>query len=147
MENNDLTIQRLQEAMTRFYKAEWRQRPVRGLKRSEIRVLFCMMEGEKEGSKVKISEISKTLGVTTPTVTQLVKELTANGYVERTTDPEDRRVAGIRLTDKGCQAAEEARDVFQCALNGLIEHLGREQSEQLADLLNKAYQYYSSLEI
>lgn len=146
MDNNDLTMQRLQDAFTRFYKAEWRQRPVRGLKRSEIRVLFCLMEGEKTGCQAKISDISKMLAVTTPTVTQLIKELNANGFVERTANPGDRRVAGLTLTEKGRQAAEEARDIFQCSLNGLIEHLGKEQSEQLAELLNKAYLYYNSLE-
>ncbi|PWV92056.1 DNA-binding MarR family transcriptional regulator [Paenibacillus cellulosilyticus] len=143
MEKND-TIQELHDAFLRFSKAEWRQQPVRGYKRSELRVLFCVMEGMKDGRHgVKLSEISKRLMVTPPSVTQLMKTLIEDQLVERTIDPEDKRSFDLVLTPKGMQIAQEADEHFKQSLGGLVEHLGEEQSQQLADLLTKAFYYYA----
>jgi Transcriptional regulators len=143
MDKNDL-IQQLHDAFLRFSKAEWRERPVRGYKRSEIRVLFCIMEATRNGRHgMKLSEISKRLMVTPPSVTQLMKSLIEDKLVERKVDPEDKRAYDLMLTPKGLQIAQEANERFKESLGGLAEHLGEEQSLQLADLLTKAFHYYS----
>jgi DNA-binding MarR family transcriptional regulator len=80
--------------------------------------------------------------VTSPTVTQLIKGLEANGLIERNIDPEDRRSVGIKLTEKGEMITQQAAAAFEEDTNGLIEYLGEEQSNQLAELLMKAYHYY-----
>ncbi|GMK38440.1 MarR family transcriptional regulator [Paenibacillus sp. CCS19] len=144
MDKNDL-IQALHDAFLRFSKAEWKQRPVSGYKRSEIRVLFCIMEATKNGNRgMKLSEISKRLMVTPPSVTQLMKTLIEDNLVERTVDPEDKRSFDLILTPKGMQIAQEADEHFKRSLGGLAEHLGEEQTLQLADLLTKAYDYYAA---
>lgn len=143
-DNQQEIIQQLKSSFTRFAKAEWRQKSVRGLNRSELRLLFCIMANTDEGNpKIKVSDISKKLLVTTPTVTQLIKKLIADGLVERTVDPDDRRSVGIELTPKGEEIAKEADELFNQHLGGLVEHLGEEQSRNLADLLSKAYNYYN----
>lgn len=137
-------IQRLRESFTRFTKAEWRQKSFNGLNRSELRILFCIMANTDDGNpKIKVSDISKKLLVTTPTVTQLIKKLMADGLVKRTVDPDDRRSVGIELTPKGEQITKAADEQFNQHLGGLIEHLGEENSLMLAELLGKAYNYYN----
>jgi DNA-binding MarR family transcriptional regulator len=137
------TAQRLMRAFMQFGRAEWHQRSIMGYKPSEIRVLFCIKKGGKPGtSESTVSEISKLLHVTSPTVTQLIKGLEAEGLIERTTNLTDRRVVGIKLTEKGEEVTQRARKDFLESINGLIEYLGEEQSEQLAELLLKAFNYY-----
>jgi|SRR5437660_571541 len=137
------TAQRLLNAFMQFGKAGWHQRIVAGCKPSEIRVLFCVKKGRRpDACEMKVSEISKLLHVTSPTITQLIKGLEANGLIERNIDPHDRRAVGIKLTEKGEMVTQQAAEVFAASLNGLIEYLGEEQSNQLADLLLKVTHYY-----
>ncbi|WP_164779452.1 MarR family winged helix-turn-helix transcriptional regulator [Paenibacillus kobensis] len=143
MPNNSLTIQQLHDAFLLFSKAEWRQRTIRGFNRSEIRVLFSIMESEKAGvPKMKVSDIGKKMMVTTPTITQLMKRLIESELVERTVDPDDKRSVGIELTDKGRQIAMEADEQLNESIDGLIDHLGADDSMKLAELLTKTFHYY-----
>jgi DNA-binding MarR family transcriptional regulator len=138
------TAQKLLRTFMQFGKAEWHQRTIAGCKPSEVRVLFCLKKGVKPGAaEMKVSEISKQLQVTPPTVTQLLKGLEANGLIERHTDPLDRRAVGITLSEKGEMVTRKAADAFSSSLNGLIEYLGEEESNQLAELLERVYRYYS----
>jgi DNA-binding MarR family transcriptional regulator len=134
------TAQKLFRSFMKFHKAQWHEEPVAGCKPSEIRVLFCIKKGGNP--EIRVSEISKYLNVTPPTVTQLVKGLEANGLVKRHTDPADRRTSSFTLTEKGEIVTQKASKAFAESLNGLIEYLGEEESNQLADLLIKVSHYY-----
>jgi DNA-binding MarR family transcriptional regulator len=132
-------------AFMQFGRAEWHQRSVAGYKPSEVKVLMCVKKGIKppDSSDIKVSEISKRLHVTSPTITQLIKGLEANGLIERHVDPTDRRAVGIKLTERGEKVTEQAIEAFSTSINGLIEYMGEEDSNRLADLLYKAISYYS----
>lgn len=140
----DTTAQNLLRAFMQFHRAEWHEHSIAGCKPSEIRVLFCIKKGISSDTPViKVSEISKLLQVTSPTVTQLLKGLETNGLIERHNDSTDRRAVGITLTKKGEMVTQRAMDAFHASLHGLIDYLGEEQSEQLADLLLKVSRYYN----
>jgi DNA-binding MarR family transcriptional regulator len=143
VEGADPTTQKLMRAFIQFRHAAWHERTVAGCTPSEIRVLFCIKRAMKpDASQLKVSEISKLLHVTPPTVTQTIKSLEASGLIERTSDPTDRRVVGITLTKKGDLVIVQAADAFSASLSGLIDYLGEEQSNQLAELLTKVVRYY-----
>lgn len=140
----DPTMLRLMRAFEQFHKAEWHERAVAGCKPSEIRLLFCIKRyGKPDTHAMNVSEISKQLHVTSPTVTQLLNSLEANGLVERSIDPKDRRSIEVRLTEKGEMVIRQAWVGFSASLRGLIEYLGEEQSNQLAELLSKAFNYFN----
>ena len=142
--NNNSTEQKLMRAFMQFNKAGWQHRSVAGCKPSEIWVLFCIKKGvNPDTPEMKVSDISKLLHVTSPTITQLIKGLEANGLVERNIDPTDRRAVGIKLTQKGEMVTKKARDAFLASFHGLVEYLGEEQSNQLAELLPKVIRYYN----
>ena len=92
---------------------------------------------------VTISEVSDAFGVTPPTVTQLVNGLEERGYVRRAADPDDRRAVRITLTDRGEDVLNKALDAHFAALDGLVNYLGEEDSHTLAELLSRAYTYFS----
>ena len=139
------TAQRLLQSLMSFRRAGLHQHTIAGYKPSEIRLLFSLRKGirpECMGMGTTVSEISKRLHVTSPSVTQLLKGLEANGLVERHTDPADRRSVSITLTEKGIAVTQQAMDAFSDSIIGLIEYMGEDQSNQLAELLLKASQYF-----
>jgi DNA-binding MarR family transcriptional regulator len=135
------TAQRLMEALKRFNRVAWHERSYMGFKPSEIRVLFCVARGD-----MKVSEISKRMHVTSPTVTQVINGLEANGLVERSVDPTDRRAVRVQLTPKGESVRQKAGEALYASFNGLIEYLGEERSNELAELLTDAYAYFAERE-
>ena len=147
MDQLDTTVQKLMKAFMYFGRTEWHQRSILGFKPSEIWVLFCIKKGARPGCpQMKVSEISKRLRVTSPTVTQLLKGLEANGLVERHVDPTDRRAVGIILTEKGEMLIKQAGEDFAATFKELVEYLGEERSNQLAELLSDVYMYFSEKE-
>lgn len=148
--NQDIkpTTLKLMRAMREFHRSGWQEHAIAGCKPSEIRVLFCIKHGLKPGlSAMKVSEISKLLRVTSPTVTQLLKGLEVNGFVERHVDLLDRRVVYIQLSEKGETFTRQAMEAFTSSVDGLVEYLGEEQSDQLAELLAKAFRYFGEREV
>ncbi len=139
----DTTTEKLLRSFMQFHKAGWHEHSVAGCTPSELKVLFCVAKGMKHNNSIiTVSEISKILQVTSPTVTQILKKLESNDFVERRADEIDRRVVRISLTEKGLAVARQAREEFRASLDGLIDYLGEEQCIQLVDLLSKVVQYY-----
>src|SRR5437764_2122847 len=127
------TEQKLLRAFMQFKKAEWHQRSIEGCTPSEIRVMFCIKKSVKpDTNEIKVSEISKHLHVTAPSITQLLKGLEAHELIERRVDPTDRRAVGIQLTQKGERVTQKAEEAFFATFHDLIDYLGEEQSNQLA---------------
>ena len=67
----------------------------------QIRVLYFLSRGPK-----RITEVSQAHGVALPNASSMVERLVKKGLVQRVPDPNDRRVALARLTNKGRQAVE-----------------------------------------
>jgi DNA-binding MarR family transcriptional regulator len=145
-EITNFQIRNLVNTIEKFAKADWRKQSVYGIKPSEIRVLLRIKDISLQNDhRVTISDISKSLSVTSPTVTQMIKNLNKNGYIERAIDAKDRRVADIKLTAKGEDIVQLVRKRKFAAYSGLIETLGKEQSESLILLLNQVYDYFDKV--
>ncbi len=125
-----------------YSRAEIHQR-ISGGKPSEMAILFMLSRfAQKGATTMKISDISKHMHVTMPTITQLLKSLEMNGMIERKKDPEDKRSFGIQMTAKGIETAQQAEIIFMTGFQRLADYLGEEQSQQLAELLLKASIYF-----
>ncbi len=148
MEQPTLTTEhKLFRALSLFKRLSWHEHSIGGCKPSEIRVLFCIQRNmNQQIPEMKVSEISKQLHVTSPTITQLLNSLAANGLIERRVDAIDRRVVGVTLTKKGEMVTQRATEAMTGAMGELITYLGEEQSDQLADLLFKVFRYFDEKE-
>jgi DNA-binding MarR family transcriptional regulator len=144
-ENTDNpTAQKLMRAFMQFHRLQAHQPNFAACTPGEIRMLFFLGHAARSGNaEMKVSEISKHLHVTSPSVTQLLKGLEANGLVERRIDPADRRAVGITLTQQGELVTVQASEALEASFEGLIDYLGEEDSNQLAHLLEKVSRYYS----
>jgi len=133
------------DAFVQFRRLQWHQDSLFGLTPSEVKVLFCIKSAAPDGAGVKVSELSNLLHVAAPTATQQANSLERAGFVQRSGDPDDRRVVRITLTDKGEEATRLAWQAFSAAFAGLVKHLGEEDSEKLADLLTRAFAYFQGI--
>lgn len=135
-----------EQLMETFIRAQSRRNPAHNpsaynRKPGEVMVLHFIGANSGDGGGLMISEISGKLGVTSPTVTQHINNLEAQGLVERHADPGDRRIVRIRLTDKGSAYIQRIREARLDMFVGLAEHLGKEESLQLIKLMKKASDY------
>ncbi len=140
------TTQNLFKAFMQFKQINWHEKQIAGYNPSEIKVLFAIKHGTNEEKKdMKVSEISKQLHITSPSVTQIINKLEKDDIVLRNIDPSDRRAVNIRLTDKGIQVVSEAKAVLSATFVGLIDFLGEEDSQRLSVLLTKVFTYYDQI--
>jgi DNA-binding MarR family transcriptional regulator len=140
------TAQRLLHAIMQFRRFHGKPQTIGGLTRGELIILVCVGEGAEANTiGLKVSEISNKLLIATPTATQQITALEAQGLVERRIDPVDRRVVRVQLTEKGAAITDEAKARLRGAFQGLVGYLGEEDSAQLAGLLERATTYFSTL--
>ena len=78
--------------------------------------------------------VSQTM-VTTGAMTNRIDRLVARGLVERSADPEDRRVVRVRLTADGLRLVDEAAETHYELERQLLGSLSRKQQTALADSL------------
>lgn len=114
----------------------------RRFRHSEIMVMMAIREiSEKDPQGASISDLGEYLFIKSPTVTPIVYNLERENMVVRSIDPRDRRVAHIRLSEKGEKIIEMHAQHFLTYVDGLVEYLGTDKSKLLAGLLDDAYQY------
>jgi DNA-binding MarR family transcriptional regulator len=141
-EKNPIAQQLLNSLM--MFRSHFRPKAYKGLKPSEYKLLFTIKYAKKHhDTDLTVSDLSKQLQVTAPSITQLINRLEADGLVERHMDLTDRRSVQVVLTEEGEQVTEKVLDAYIIKIQGLIEHLGEEKSQQFAELLTQMIEYFA----
>lgn len=112
----------------------------RGLSMSQIGALFAI---HRKGS-CGVSDIGDHLGITAAATSQMLNRLVEQELIQRTEDPEDRRLKRIVLTPVGMQTLQESVRARQNWLHRLALTLSSEEQQQVSTslqlLLEKASQ-------
>jgi DNA-binding MarR family transcriptional regulator len=87
------------------------------------------------GGPRRVTELAVAQGVSQPSMTSLVSGLERSGYVERRSDPTDRRAALVALTDAGGAALRARRRAGTESVAELLDQLAPDQLEGLAAVL------------
>ncbi|HEY1355767.1 MAG TPA: MarR family winged helix-turn-helix transcriptional regulator [Solirubrobacterales bacterium] len=88
----------------------------------------------------RLTELAELAGHSKQAVGEFVCDLEAMGYVERVPDPVDGRAKIIRLTERGTEAKNTAREIFAEIEDEWAERIGRERVEALRDALETLYE-------
>ena len=72
-----------------------------GVTPSYIQYLDNIHALEKQGIKVKISDVSDVMNLPRPGVTRTVKKMEIKGYLRKFSSPDDGRVTYISITEEG----------------------------------------------
>ena len=98
-----------------------------GLTRSEWRVLVNLGEAET----MSATELCARVPAHKTKVSRALAALEGRGWVARTTDPADRRVAHARLTVAGRRALERIRPEMEAATEALLAPLTADERAQI----------------
>jgi DNA-binding MarR family transcriptional regulator len=88
-----------------------------------------------EGSR--LTDLAAGANITPQSMGQIVDELEAMGYVERTPDPTDRRAKLIKLTREGMKVVQSGETTINGIEERLVELLGEPDYRKLRQLLTK----------
>ena len=83
--------------------------------------------------------IAEFANITTAAVNQTVKEMLANGYLEKQTDEQDRRYTKLYLTEKGSEIAYKLRERIRVADERITVEISQEKEAEMIELLDKIH--------
>jgi DNA-binding MarR family transcriptional regulator len=87
-----------------------------GLTVPQYRMLTALSEGGERSAR-----LAERLTIRKPTVTALADGLIAAGYAQRHSEPGDRRIVRLHITDAGRRALEEAERAYVERLGPLLD--------------------------
>jgi DNA-binding MarR family transcriptional regulator len=128
----EISMHRSMHERTRFAKSM-------GLSMPQLGILMQLHHKGRCG----VSEIGERFDITNAAASQLVEKLVQAGYLERTENPNDRRVKQLNLTAKGESLIENGTQERYRWLDELTSQLNAEQRVKVAealDILTKAAQ-------
>ena len=100
-----------------------------GVMPSYIQYMDVIQSLEKQGVRVKVSDISSALDLPRPGVTRTVKEMEAKGYLEKQISAEDGRVTYLSITEAGKQLSLKYDADYFRALAPYMEVIPEEDAE------------------
>ncbi|MDO8669381.1 MAG: MarR family transcriptional regulator [Candidatus Buchananbacteria bacterium] len=90
-----------------------------------------------KNNSANVKDIAKALHITSSATTQLIDGLTANGYLIRKVDTDDRRLTGLLLSPKAKNLFKEFKKQGLQKMIGLFSPLTDKELRQYADLNKK----------
>jgi DNA-binding MarR family transcriptional regulator len=88
---------------------------------------------------VKTSLLADHLMISNPGVSQMLNVLETKGYVERSTNKNDRRVVYVKLTEYGRELLGKELGSITEILSNIFDKMGEEDVFKLIELINKFY--------
>ncbi len=83
------------------------------------------------GEPLNQSEIVRLILKDKPTISRMIQRLQRNGWIEKTTSPDDGRVTLIQPTSKGWAIEKEVTEKLDRHFKNILKNLGRQESEEL----------------
>ena len=133
---------RLISAFFRFQHTPWHLVPAPGLSRAETGVLIAIEHSAYRGERLRVSDLSKRMRVSSPTITQHINNLEAQGFVQRSQSQNDKRAVNLSLTEKGSETLRRQREMMNGNMRELVALLGDEEAEQFVRLLTRTSDYF-----
>lgn len=96
---------------------------------------------------IKTSDLTKKLCITKPATSKILNSLEEKGYIERSSNKEDRRIVYVKLTEKGTLYLQEQNIKFKKFTYKVIEKMGEEDIDNLIRLFNKLYNVIEEIQL
>ncbi len=117
----------------RFLMQELRNRGQKGLAPSHGEILGALlMKG-----KLQMKDLVTVLEKDKSTITALVNKLVKLGYVKKSSDPDDKRVSYISLTQKGKSFRPDFMEISKKLRKQAYRNITDDEKDTLFKLLNK----------
>ena len=111
-----------------------------GVMPSYIQYLEKIQALEKQGIRVKVSDISAAMSLPRPGVTRTVKEMEKKGYLTKKPSEEDARIMYLFITDEGKKLSAKYNEQVFNALLPDLETISGEDAECTIRTIERFYQ-------
>jgi DNA-binding MarR family transcriptional regulator len=98
---------------------------------------LCYLRNIDSQGTTTVSQLAKTLSLTKPSVSVLVKHLEDGGFIQRRQSEKDKRSSSIELTEKGKEICDDWRRLQAKYLQQFRSHLDDKEVEVFQSLLLK----------
>jgi len=105
----------------------------RGATTTQLRVMYTI----RQMCEPSTGELAENLRIRPATLSGLADRLERNGFAKRWTDPTDRRVVRIGLTDEGIAVLDEVFAAARDYLTSVFERMGPEARDELAEAFER----------
>lgn len=112
----------------------------KGVTPSYIHYLDTIEALERQGTHVKVSDISDALHLPRPGVTRTVKEMEGKGYLCKHTSTQDGRVTYISITPAGKQLFQRYTELYFSRLAPFLEGISDEDARCTIQTIERFYQ-------
>lgn len=142
-----MDIQTIKALFDAFYQAK-RIRDLlptlpEGVTASYIHYLDTVESLERQGVRVKVSDISDALNIPRPGVTRTVKEMQAKGYLCKHTSSSDGRITYVSITETGKQLSQAYNEQYFNRLAPLLQDISQEEADCTIQTIERFYQVMS----
>lgn len=114
-----------------------------GVTSSTIHVLDTVVDLQSRGHDVRISDISESLDLTRPGITRTVKQMEAQGYLEKIPDPADGRVVHLQVTERGMALYEQFVDEYFTGVTQRLASISDADIDALYSITSRISACYS----
>lgn len=105
----------------------------RGATTTQLRVMYTI----RQKCEPSTGELAEELHIRPATLSGLADRLERSGFARRWTDPTDRRVVRIGLTDEGIALLDEVSATMREYVTSIFERMGAEARDELAEALER----------
>ena len=119
----------------------------KGVTPSYIHYLDTIDALERQGMRVKVSDISDALHIPRPGVTRTVKEMEAKGYLCKQSSPDDGRITYLAMTQAGKELSGRYNDQYFSRLAPLLQDISEEDADCTIRTIERFYEVMSERRI
>lgn len=109
------------------------------MKPRHIHVLDAIEEIQKHQGMCRVSDVSRHLNITMPSVTKLIQELDGLKLLEKYPNEQDKRIMLLRLTDAGKECVRRHVVEFHGEWVKELEEITDEQAEETIAVLEQLW--------
>lgn len=94
-----------------------------------------------EAGSITMNELSVKMKLATSTMTRMADQLIQKGMIARQTDPEDRRVVRVDLTENGCSVRAQLKETMQALYSQVLSGIPNEEQDTVLgslEMLNES---------
>ncbi len=105
---------------------------------------FIVLEMLVREGEMRMTDLAHMSNVSTAAMTGIVERLVKSGYVERASDPKDRRIIKIRRTFRGGRIVKNAMDLRKQMITRMFSVVSQSEREEYLRILNNVASHMKS---
>lgn len=129
------------EAMWNFASELDTEKKLDGITVAQERVLTFVFHHSPEG--VKLKDIAKAVKLSPGAVSQIIESLVQGGFLERTSDPHDRRAINIQITKELQLARNQVMEMLDEKMGSILADRTPDEREAFITVLQKIVEKFS----